>query len=116
MDLYLIASDKTGIPYVLSQIFPGAKLEPWLPNAKPLNGKVGEAVQYIATYFHDHNDGHGAQPLSFTQVREAIGVKCRQNFNQNIRKHPDFQDALIKMNVSEFSLNNSKRLTHFRLQ
>ena len=52
MDLYLIASNKTGIPYVLKEIFPGAELEPWLPNAKPLNGKVGEAVQYISTYFH----------------------------------------------------------------
>ena len=116
MDLYLIASNRTGIPYVLREIFPGAKLEPWLPNAKPLSGKVGEAVQYISTYFHNHNDGNWAQPLSFTRVREAIGMKCRQNFNQNIRKHTDFQDALIKMNVTEFSLNNSKRLTHFRPQ
>ena len=69
---------------------------------------------YLRAYFHN-NDGNWAQPLSFTQVREAIGMKCRQNFNQNIRKHPDFQDALIKMNVSECSLNNSERLTHFRL-
>ena len=74
---------------------------------------MGKAVDYIRAHFsNSHNNW--APPLSFTQVRAAIGMRCRQNFNQNIRKHTDFQDALIKMNVSEFSLNNSERLTHFR--
>ena len=41
-------------------------------------------------------------------------MKHRQNFNQDIRKHPDFQAALMKMQVGECSPNNSKRLTHFR--
>jgi hypothetical protein len=55
----------------------------------------------------------GLTPLSFARAREAIGMKCRQDFNQNIRKHPHFQDALIK--IGECTLNGSDRLTHFRL-
>ena len=60
--------------------------------------------------------GTGLDRSPLLEVQKAIGMNHRQNFNQNIRKHPDFQDALIKMNVAEFSPNNSKRLTHFRLE
>jgi hypothetical protein len=112
MDLYLIASNKTGIPYVLTDIFPGAKLERWIPKDKPLCGKVGLAVEYIRQHFK--NPSHWTKPLPFSQVQKAIGMKHRQNFNQDIRKHPDFCSALVKMQISEFSLNKSQHLTHFR--
>ena len=113
MDLYLIASNKTGIPYILNEIFPGAKLEEWEPVERPLRGKVGEAVAYIKEYFNNWKNGF--KPLSFTEVTEAIGISHRQNFNQDIRKHQDFKAALAKLNVGECSLNKSARLTHFRL-
>jgi hypothetical protein len=112
MDLYLIASNKTGIPYILNEIFPGAKLKKWLPTERPLRGKVGEAVAYIKEYFNNWKNRF--KLLSFTEVKEAIGRR-RQNFNQDIRKHPDFQAALARLNVGETSLNKSNRLTHFRL-
>jgi len=112
MDLYLIASNKTGIPYVLTDIFPGAKLERWIPKDKPLRGKVGQAVEYIRQYFKDIS--HWSSPLPFSQVQKAIGMKHRQNFNQDIRKHAEFQATLVKMQISECSPNHSKRLTHFR--
>jgi hypothetical protein len=43
------------------------------------------------------------------------GISHRQNFNQDIRKHQDFEAALAKLNVAGCSLNKSARLTHFRL-
>ena len=115
MELYLIASNITGIPYVLQDIFPGAKLRPWLPQDKPLSGLVAKTVDYLREHFQNCN-GCRPRPLPFIEVQKAIGINHRQNFNQNVRKHPDFQGALIKMNVAEFSPNNSKRLTHFRLE
>ena len=108
MDLYLIASAKKGIPYVLHDIFPGARLRKWQPNEKPLGGLVGKTIDYICQYF-----ATSGKPLPFSQVWKALGIN-RQNFNQNIRKHPDFRDALVKINVSEFSRNGSCRLTHFQ--
>jgi len=112
MDLYLIASKRTGIPYTLREIFPGAKVKQWIPKDKPLKGKVGQAVEYIRQHFK--NPSHRTKPLPFSQVQKAIGMNHRQNFNQSIRKHSDFRAALINLQVSEFSLNNSERLTHFR--
>jgi len=38
MDLYLIASKRTGIPYTLREIFPGATIKQWIPKDKPLRG------------------------------------------------------------------------------
>jgi hypothetical protein len=113
MDLYLVASNLTGIPYILQEIFPGAKLVKWLPKDKPLTGLRGKAVDYIRNYFHNCNGVH-PRSLPFIQVAKALGIR-RQNF-KSIRQHPDFQDALIKIGVVEFSQNNSKRLTHFRLE
>jgi hypothetical protein len=113
MDLYIIASNTTGIPLTLHDIFPGVKLERWLPLDKPLTGRVGIAVEYIRSYFEKRQIW--VPPLSFKQVQEAIGMKYRQNFNQNIRKHPAFREALEKMRVQERSLNNTNRLTHFQL-
>ena len=113
MDLFIIASNRTGIPLTLHDIFPGARLKKWLPVDKPLTGKVGRAVEYIRSYFESCHIW--VSPLSFKQVQEAIGMKYPQNFNQNIRKHPAFREALENMKVEERSLNNSKRLTHFQL-
>lgn len=86
MDLYLIASTKTGIPYVLKEIFPAARMVPWLPADKPLTGKVGEAVHYIQAFYADWKNW--LKPLPFVQVQQAIGMSYRQNLNQDIRKHP----------------------------
>ena len=111
MDLYLIASKRTGIPYVLGEIFPGAKPKQWLPIDKPLKGLVEKAVEYIWLYYGDGKNW--CKPLPFKEVKEAIGMKHRQNFNQDIRKHPDFQAALMKMQVSECSPNTFKAADSF---
>ncbi len=66
-------------------------------------------MEYIDKHFKDW----WAKPLPFSEVQNAIGMKYRQNFNQDIRQHPDFREALIKMQVRECSFNDSKRLTHF---
>lgn len=112
MDLFLIASSKTGIPYNLKEIFPGAKLERWIPKDKPLRGKVGEAAEYIRQFYKIPSNW--TTPLPFSQVQEAIGMKHRQNFNQDVRKHPDFRAALVKIQVEECSPNHAQRFTHFR--
>jgi hypothetical protein len=112
MNLFLIASKKTGIPYTLREIFPGAKVKEWIPKDNPLKGKVRLAVEFIRQHYKTAS--HWTTPLPFCQVQQAIGMKHRQNFNQDIRKHADFSAALIKMQISEVSLNNSQRLTHFR--
>jgi hypothetical protein len=91
--------------------FFGAKLKKWLPHEKPLSGKVAEAIEYIQNHFRNWWN----KPLPFSELQKAIGMSYRQNFNQDIRRHPDFREALIGMQVSEFSHNKSKRLTHFRL-
>ena len=72
MDLYLIASNKTGIPYLLKEIFPGSKLKPWLIHDKPLKGRVKQAVEFIKHYFADWRNW---QLLPFTQVQKAICMR-----------------------------------------
>ena len=104
--------DQDGDSLRSQSIFPGAMMKAWLPTDKPLRGKVGEAIDYIRTFYAHWKDW--LTPLPFSQVQKAIGMKCRQNFNQDIRKHPGFRDALSKLQVSEFSPNKSQRLTHFR--
>ena len=113
MDLYLIAAKRTGIPHLLREVFPGAKLKgDWSPIGKPLKGKVKDAIDYIRR--HIKSLAHRYEPLSFVEVQKAIGMKHRQNFNQDIRKHPEFREALVRMQVREVSLNHSPRLTHFQ--
>ncbi len=112
MDLYLIAAKRTGIPHLLREVFPGAKLKGWSPTDKPLKGKVKDAIDYIRR--HIKSLAHRYEPLPFVEVQRAIGMKHRQNFNQDIRKHPEFRQALVKIQVRVVSLNHSKRLTHFQ--
>ena len=70
MDLYLIASKRTGISYVLGEIFPGAQLMKWLPIDTPLKGLVEKAVEYIWLYYGD--GGNRCKPLPFKEVKEAM--------------------------------------------
>ncbi len=87
MDLYLIAAKRTGIPHLLREVFPGAKLKgDWSPIGKPLKGKVKDAIDYIRR--HIKSLAHRYEPLSFVEVQKAIGMKHRQNFNQDIRSIP----------------------------
>lgn len=96
-DAYIIASPRSGISQDLERMFPGCQIKQWRPIPMALRGKVKEAVKFIGDWFGSHPDGF----LKFTTVRRALGITDSANFRQNIRQHPDFQQALVGMGVFE---------------
>jgi len=94
----VIASSRTGIPKMLPDIFPGAKIVDWVPVAKVLKGKVKLAVEYMMARFQDNPDGL----LSFAEVQAAVCMPDAGNFRRRIRQHTDFVAACEKLGVEEW--------------
>lgn len=94
---YLIASKRTGISESLPEIFPGSHIVDWNPIAREPRGKVADAIQFIVQRFSDQPN----QELAYTDVREALGIKDRSNFNRTIRNHRDFRAALERLDLEE---------------
>jgi hypothetical protein len=93
---YIIASARSGIPRVLPEMFPGAKLYRWHPVKRSLKGKVAEAIEYIEQWIKEN----AGEVLRFHQVYKAIGM-AKSNFRRSVRQHPDFQEALAERGIVE---------------
>lgn len=107
---YLIASKGTGINAdLLAQIFPGCQVRDWQPVAKPLRGKVREAIELVQDWVAGVDDG---ARLTFNEHRKALGMANRQNYNRTIRKNAAFVDALRELGVYEGS-GGAGYNTHF---
>jgi hypothetical protein len=87
---YVIASKKSGIHDLLPEIFPGAKIGPWMSSpaerGRPLKGKVAEAAAFIRTALEG-----GETFIQFKDVMAGIGWKDPNDFRDDIRKREDFQ-------------------------
>ncbi|MBU4277348.1 MAG: hypothetical protein KKC30_11450 [Proteobacteria bacterium] len=107
-EAYIIASPRSGIRRELAHMFPGCHVKQWRPVPIALVGKVKEAVAFISAWFDAQPEGF----LRFSSVRKALGIMDSANFKQNIRRHPDFQQAIADMGVVEDG--GSTYLTGFR--
>lgn len=107
-DTYLIASRSSGIAQGLHGIFPGATIVPWQPVAKPLSGKVAEAVQFIGARLAEHPDA----VVVFAEVLAHLRWRSMRDFRRDIRQHPAFIEAIAAMGIEEWG--KGKRCTGFR--
>jgi hypothetical protein len=95
-DAYIIAATRSGIPAALPDIFPGCRVVRWQPVQKALSGKVKEAAEFVIDWFKKNPEGL----LSFNIGRKAIGMDT-QNFRKNVRRHPDFKEAVATHDIAE---------------
>lgn len=89
-EAWIIASDRSGIPGLLEDgyIFPGSRVVEWVPEEKELTGLVGEAFDFITGYF-----SRASERLPTSAVRAKLGMS-RQDWHNDVLKHPDFQPRL----------------------
>jgi hypothetical protein len=88
---------RSGIPAALHEIFPGCRVVRWQPIQKALSGKVKEAAEFVINWFEKNPEGL----LRFNVVQRAIGMDNAANFKNNVRRHPDFKEALANHDITE---------------
>ena len=93
---YIIASKRSGIPELLTKLFPGCALRDWTPTPRTLKGKLKLAVEYLDGFFDVDPTGI----LTFKELAFAVGME-RKNFNRVIRHDQRFQDAIHARNLEE---------------
>lgn len=96
-DLYVIASKRSGIGGALEAVFPDCQIDAWKPIARPLNGKVRMAFEFVLKALEDAPSAF----VPFADVQQHIGIGNNSNFRNDVRKHPDFLDALDESGVIE---------------
>jgi hypothetical protein len=101
---YIIAAARSGIPEALPAIFPGCRVERWSPVKRDLRGKVKEAADFVLDWFEKNPDSL----LRFNVVQRAIGM-TPQNFKSDVRRHPDFIEALDNHGITEAWRMGDKR-------
>src|ERR1700730_14334127 len=96
-DAYIIAATRSGIPQTLPKIFPGCRVVRWQPVQKALSGKVKEAAEFVIDWFGKNPEGL----LRFNAVQKAIGMESASNFKSDVRRPPDFIEALDNHGITE---------------
>lgn len=94
---YIIASPRSGIKEALPDVFPGCTVTDWQPSKRALRGKMQTAARFVI----DHLEEHSEDLLSFAEVRAAVGINDRRNFNKRIRGNAGFVDALAEHGIIE---------------
>jgi hypothetical protein len=89
----------------LREIFPGCRVVRWQPVQKALSGKVKEAVEFVINWFEKNPEGL----LRFNVVQRAIGMNNPANFKNNVRRHPDFKEALANQDIAEAQVLGDNR-------
>jgi hypothetical protein len=102
---YIIATTRSGIPAALCEIFPGCRVVRWQPVQKALSGKVKEAAEFVIKWFEKNPEGL----LRFNVVQRAIGMDNAANFKNNVRRHPDFKEALANYDIAEAQMLGDNR-------
>ena len=72
---------------------------------KVLSGKVKEAAEFVIHWFEKNPEGL----LRFNVVQKAIGMESASNFRQDVRRHPDFKEALAAHDIAEAKVLGDKR-------
>lgn len=109
MDAYIIAAKVTGIPALISDIFPGCKIERWQPIDQPLTGYVKEAVEAIDKVWKQDDANF---MLSFKDHRAMLGIKSRSQYKDRVRDHVIFRDEMKKRGIVQHSPRGG-RPSHF---
>jgi hypothetical protein len=73
---------------------------------KALSGKVKEAAEFVINWFKE-NPPDGL--LRFKEVQRAIGIESASNFRQDVRRHPDFKEALAANDIAEAQVLGDNR-------
>jgi hypothetical protein len=95
---YIIAAARSGIPEALPTIVPGCRVVKWQPVQRALRGKVKEAAEFVLAWF---DKGRPADLLRFNVVQKALGIRDPKNFKNDVRRHPDFIEALDNHGITE---------------
>jgi hypothetical protein len=103
-DAYIIAATRSGIREALPKIFPGCRVVRWQPVQKALSGKVKEAAEFVIDWFNKNPEGL----LPFNVAYRAIGMKPG-DFRQDVRRHPDFKEALANHDIAEAQMLGDSR-------
>ena len=96
-DAYIIAPKRSGVRYLLPQVFPACKVGIWKPTKKKAKGKVQEALTYVQMYFDDYPDG----VLLFAELRSGLCYDNASNFRNRIRHHDSFKAGLEELGIEE---------------
>jgi hypothetical protein len=96
-DAYIIAAVTSGIREALPGVFPGCRIVGWQPVQKALRGKIKEAVEFVVDWLARNPE----ELLRFNIVRQAIGIEDAGNFRRNVRRHPDFMEAIANHGIIE---------------
>lgn len=97
-DVWVIASEKSGIPSILGTIFQEATILDWKPtaeNEKPLKGRANDTANLIVNHFERSN---GKGTLYARSVRDRLNIK-KDDFNQSILRHNDFLPYLEQRGI-----------------
>jgi hypothetical protein len=100
MNLFVIASRRSGITRGLSDVFPGCKLLEWKTKPVALKGKVGEAADWVKNWCDTHADFPGSF-LRFTELQKGIGMKDKASFKRYIRRDERFIAFMYSLNLEE---------------
>jgi hypothetical protein len=109
MELYVIASKRSGIPDVLPDVFPGCTMHEWKPVEKPLRGMAKRLIDDVQANL-------GQTPgslLSMREVWQRLGIADKSNFNRT-KRSPEVLEAFQANGIDEVSVKGSSRITHFR--
>lgn len=100
MNLYVIASRRSGITRSLSGVFPGCKLVDWKTKPIALKGRVKEAADWVKHWRDGHLDFEDSF-LRFVELQKGIGMKDKASFKRYIRRNSDFIAYLYSLNLEE---------------
>ena len=97
--LLIIASDRSGIPATLPDIFPGCSVKPWAPKVREPEGLAKQAVEYLTEWVSDFSNEEDFLP--FKEVQRRIGVPDWQIFRRQVRDNEAFRDATANLGLCE---------------
>ncbi|MBB4391669.1 hypothetical protein [Bradyrhizobium sp. ERR14] len=92
---FIIAHKGSGIPALLSEVFPGASIGDWLPIPKPLKGHAERAFDYIVSRV----EADASEVIPPADVYRHLGV-TKDNF-KSVRGHKGFRAALEAYGIRE---------------
>lgn len=97
-ELLLIASEASGIPASLSDVFPGCRVLSWRPLVRPLEGKLKLAADYLKEWAELAS---GGDFLPFKVVQSRVGVSNVTTFYRTIRSDEDLRAIAAELGLSE---------------
>ncbi|WP_407497033.1 hypothetical protein [Pseudooceanicola sp. MF1-13] len=96
---YIIASQRSGIPKLLPDLFPGCQLRSWKPLPNKLKGNVKKVIDYLDEVLW--RDGDLLEFIPYKQLMQAVGIANRTNFRKTVTYKAEFQEAIAERGLEE---------------